>query len=406
MCAQQLGTDEGSYVEEEEDEEEEETSESNYFGHEYGRSYNGERMDNDGLSPSESSRDNLICPIDYILDHRYQIKSMIGHGTFCLVWLAYDHVLQRDVAIKVLKKTEDEVFDDEYIVNQYLSEDMTEDAKVVKFYRTFYHLEHPCLVFELVAHNILTFIEYLSGSCVTLPLRLVKKIVNDTLLGLDYMHKRGVIHTDLKLENVMSSRALFPNKPFDADDDDIDVFHCLEDDPNSVDFKLGDLGNACFVNCPMNDLIQTRQYRSPEVLLGLPYDTSADIWSLGCMTFELVTKNYLFDPAPTDDSGSASSREGDGRDAIHLSMIEQVIGSIPQDWAREGKLYDLLYENGQLLEQNDPPLPGIYKLLLKSDVPEDEAHALTEFITPMLAIVPAQRPSAEELLQSPWFHDL
>lgn len=71
-------------------------------------------------------------------------------------------------------------------------------------------------------------------------------------------------------------------------------------DPATVDceveVKIADLGNACWVHKKFTDDIQTRQYRSLEVLLGSGYDTSADIWSTACMAFELATGDYLFEP--------------------------------------------------------------------------------------------------------------
>jgi len=59
---------------------------------------------------------------------------------------------------------------------------------------------------------------------------------------------------------------------------------------------LADLGNACWTDHHFTNDIQTRQYRSPEAILGGKYDTSADIWSVGCIMFELLTGDYLFDP--------------------------------------------------------------------------------------------------------------
>ena len=70
---------------------------------------------------------------------------------------------------------------------------------------------------------------------------------------------------------------------------------------DDVVYKVVDLGNACWTTEHFSDDIQTRQYRSPEVIIGSGYDTSADIWSLACMVFELVTGDYLFDPKPSDE---------------------------------------------------------------------------------------------------------
>jgi serine/threonine-protein kinase SRPK3 len=86
--------------------------------------------------------------------------------------------------------------------------------------------------------------------------------------------------------------------------------------------KVVDLGNACYTHKHFTEDIQTRQYRSPEVMwffdmgsslkfyqiifqviIGAKYDTSADMWSMACMVFELITGDLLFDP-----------REGDGYD--------------------------------------------------------------------------------------------
>ena len=58
--------------------------------------------------------------------------------------------------------------------------------------------------------------------------------------------------------------------------------------------KIADLGNACWVGKHFSENIQTRQYRSIEVLLGVPYSTSADIWSVACLAFELATGEYSF----------------------------------------------------------------------------------------------------------------
>ena len=81
--------------------------------------------------------------------------------------------------------------------------------------------------------------------------------------------------------------------------------------------KLCDMGNACYLDNHYSDIIQTREYRSPEVILGGEYDESADIWSLACMVFELITGDYLFDPK----KGKTYRKNDD-----HLALITELIG--------------------------------------------------------------------------------
>ena len=82
------------------------------------------------------------------------------------------------------------------------------------------------------------------------------------------------------------------------------------------------MGNACYIDRHYSDVIQTREYRSPEVLLEGQYDESADIWSLACMIFELITGDYLFDPK----KGKTYKKNDD-----HLALISELIGEVGPD---------------------------------------------------------------------------
>ena len=92
--------------------------------------------------------------------------------------------------------------------------------------------------------------------------------------------------------------------------------------------KICDMGNACYVDKHYSDIIQTREYRSPEVLLDGDYDESADIWSLACMIFELITGDYLFDPK----KGKTYKKNDD-----HLALISELIGEMSIDTLKHMK---------------------------------------------------------------------
>ena len=60
------------------------------------------------------------------------------------------------------------------------------------------------------------------------------------------------------------------------------------------EIKVIDLGSSCFETDHLCSYVQSRSYRAPEVILGLPYDKKIDVWSLGCILAELCTGNVSF----------------------------------------------------------------------------------------------------------------
>jgi serine/threonine protein kinase len=58
--------------------------------------------------------------------------------------------------------------------------------------------------------------------------------------------------------------------------------------------KVIDLGSSCFITDHLSSYVQSRSYRAPEVILGLPYGQKIDVWSLGCILAELATGYVLF----------------------------------------------------------------------------------------------------------------
>mmetsp|Transcript_65165 Transcript_65165/g.155588 ORF Transcript_65165/g.155588 Transcript_65165/m.155588 type:complete len:552 (+) Transcript_65165:75-1730(+) len=170
----------------------------------------------------------------------------------------------------------------------------------------------------------------------------------------------------------------------------LDVF-----DHDNVTYKVADLGNACWVDKHFSDDIQTRQYRSPETILHAGYDTSADIWSLACMIFELVTGDYLFDPKASEEYP---------RDEDHLALFTELLGPIPKQLIARGRRSPTYFNRrGDLRHVKSLrhwPLEDV--LISKYNLKQADAHSLSDFLLPMLRLAPEERRSAQALLGHPW----
>ncbi|CAE7344878.1 SRPK2, partial [Symbiodinium pilosum] len=147
------------------------------------------------------------------------------------------------------------------------------------------------------------------------------------------------------------------------------------------------------VDNPVTDDIQTRQYRSPEVIIGAKWDETADVWSAACMFFELATGDYLFDPKKGEDW----NREED-----HLALIAELLGDLPtKEFALSGKYSKDFFTGAAKLKHIKKlkmwPLQGV--LHEKYRWGEADASEMADFLLPMLTWQPSQRQPAAEALK-------
>ncbi|XP_068045769.1 SRSF protein kinase 2 isoform X8 [Anomalospiza imberbis] len=202
-------------------------------------------------------------------------------------------------------------------------------------------------------------------------------------------------------------------------------------DPRNADkirVKIADLGNACWVHKHFTEDIQTRQYRSIEVLIGAGYSTPADIWSTACMAFELATGDYLFEPHSGEDysrdedhiahiiellgniprhfalSGKYSREFFNRRD--HIALIIELLGKIPRKYAMLGKYSkEFFTKKGELRHITKLKPWSLFDVLVeKYGWPHEDAAQFTDFLIPMLEMVPEKRASAGECLRHPWLN--
>ncbi|KAK4991226.1 serine/threonine protein kinase, CMGC [Elasticomyces elasticus] len=156
---------------------------------------------------------------------------------------------------------------------------------------------------------------------------------------------------------------------------------------DTISVKIADLGNACWVGHHFTNDIQTRQYRSPEVILGAKWGASTDVWSMAAMVFELITGDYLFDPQ----SGTKY-----GKDDDHIAQIVELLGPFPKALCVGGKWsQEIFNRKGELRNIHRLrhwALPDVLREKYHFSV--EEARRIGEFLLPMLELLPADRANA------------
>lgn len=165
----------------------------------------------------------------------------------------------------------------------------------------------------------------------------------------------------------------------------------------NINIKICNFSKALWLNQKIDEAIQTRQYRAPEVILGINYNETVDIWSLACIVFELATGEYLFNPIV----GESFSKDDD-----HLAKFIQILGKMPKNFCLSGAYSHKYFDKyGNLKRKKDINPKTIKDILTKKYFfIEDEAKALNDFLLPMLEYYPSKRATAKQMLGHPWLN--
>ena len=225
----------------------------------------------------------VLHEIFYSMTNSYEVLEFLGRGTFGQVVKCWNKRTNEIVAIKILKNHPSYARQGQIEVGilSRLGQENADEYNLVRAYEVFQHKSHTCLVFEMLEQNLYDFLKQNKFS--PLSLKCIRPVVQQVLFALSKLKKLGLIHADLKPENIMLVDPV--RQPFKV--------------------KVIDFGSASHVSkAVQSTYLQSRYYRAPEILLGLPFCESIDIWSLGCVMAELFLGKLCWR------GGSIISREG------------------------------------------------------------------------------------------------
>ncbi|XP_037047096.1 dual specificity tyrosine-phosphorylation-regulated kinase 2 isoform X1 [Bradysia coprophila] len=245
---------------------------------------------NSGYDDDNGSYNKIIH--DHIA-YRYEILEVIGKGSFGQVVRALDHKTNKYVAIKIIrnkKRFHHQALVEVRLLEELRKKDADGTHNVIHMLDSFYFRNHLCIIFELMNINLYELIK--KNNYQGFSLSLIRRFANSIVKCLRLLFQENIIHCDLKPENVLLKQR------------------------GSCSIKVIDFGSSCYSQKKVYTYIQSRFYRSPEVILGLSYGTPIDMWSLGCILAELYTGYPLF-PGENE--------------VEQLACIMEILGVPPED---------------------------------------------------------------------------
>lgn len=302
--------------------------------------------------------------------NKYKIVKKLGRGHFSTVWKVIEMQSQKNYAMKIQKsaKSYRESATEEIQFHSFLNKKKHENQNYINtmLYNNTYkgpYGKHICMVFELCDCDLAGYAKQFPDEI--LGLDLTSRIAYQLLRGLEFIHARGIIHSDLKLENVLVKQK------------------------EPIQIQIADFGTACVVGDRTMDYLQTSHYRSPDIILQYRWwGTPIDIWSTACIFYELLTGEYLF--------------SGENEEDLILNMIEilgrprtSFLGDCKNRrrfFTREGKIIFTL-----AIEVNPLPLHRI--LSEEHNYSREDSEAICKLLLPMLEYDPEKRSTATQLLE-------
>ena len=361
-----------------------------------------------GFEPTK----DLSLEAGNVVAGQYLVEGELGSAAFSTAYRCIDLNSEgsgpdghEEVCLKVIKNTKDffdQSLDEIKILELLRQTGKCEEKSIIEMKTFFYHREHLIIVTELLRQNLFEFgkfiIDQQEEPYFTLPR--LSYVTRQILVALEFVHSLGLVHSDVKPENILLGSY------------------------SRAQVKLIDFGSSCYLTDRQSSYIQSRTYRAPEVILGLPYDGRIDVWSLGCVVAEMFTGEVTFQ------NDSVVSM---------LSRIEAICGPFPRHMIAQGRQSGRFFTKCGLLFEPVTPEANDFESESEADRPnrqfdifqpknttlsarlgfesdlieamdsgkklskeQSRQATFVDFVRKLLTVDPEARLTAKEALQHPW----
>ncbi|XP_067336680.1 MAPK/MAK/MRK overlapping kinase-like isoform X1 [Channa argus] len=306
-------------------------------------------------SPQANEKTSVLTVTTHLWREGYKVIKKIGEGTFSEVVKTQSLKDGKFYACKTMKQTINSMEQANNLREVQAMKRLSPHANIIQLHELIFDKETGTvsLICELMEMNIYEFIQ---GRQTPLPEYTVKHYLYQLCKSLEHMHSCGIFHRDVKPENILIKQNIL---------------------------KLGDFGScrSVYSKPPHTEYISTRWYRAPECLLTDGYySLKMDIWSAGCVFFEIMSLNPLF----------PGTNELD-----QVAKIHDVLGTPDRSVLQK-------FKQSRAMHFNFPPKKGFGISRL---IPNCPAPALS-LLYQMLAYDPDERITAETALRHTYFREI
>ncbi|XP_047040986.1 serine/threonine-protein kinase prp4 [Helicoverpa zea] len=328
--------------------------------------------------------------IGEMLDNRYTVYGYTGQGVFSNVVRARDQARNNsDVAVKIIRNNEimhKTGLRELEILKRLNDADPEDKFHCLRLFRHFFHKRHLCMVMEPLSMNLREVLKKY-GKNSGIHIKAVRSYTQQMLLALKLLKKTGILHADIKPDNILVNE-------------------------NKLMLKLCDFGAAGHVSDnEITPYLVSRFYRSPEIILGVPYDHGIDMWSTACTIYELSTGKIMF-------SGKSNNEM--------LKYFMDLKGKIPNKIIKKGYFKEQHFDaNCNFLYHELDKITEREKVVIISSIkptrdlqaelapphhrlPTPEAKKITQLkdlLERMLMLDPAKRASVNHCLAHPFIQE-